>query len=809
VTTIDNALVDREPARAVDLRLVPAAVVVWLSGLVGLLATWWCAVAIGVAGVLAGVLLLGTALGRRRPAAWWARGMGWSLVLCGIIAAAPVGIRLSIAQSDPLRQHAERGAPAHLHVAVTDRPRPIVSTGFGGQAGGVRSVAMLAEVVRAVVDSPAAEDLSRGERGADVLLIAPFPEWSALLPGQQVVAEGVLAPAGGGRLTVAILRVRAPPRLLGDAPLVQRVAQTLRGGLRDAAGALPEEPAGLLPAIVVGDTAALPRRVVEEFRVAGMSHLLAVSGANLVIVGAAVLFLLGALRAGPVTSALAALLAVLGFVVLAGPQPSVLRAAVMVGIALLAVATGRTHQAVPALAVSVIGLVAYDPGMAVDVGFALSVAATAALVVLAPPWSHAMIRWGIPRVLAQAIAVPAAAHVVTAPLIAGVAGQISLVAIVANALAAPVVAPATVLGVVATLVAPPVPWLAELLVELAGPEVHWLIIVARRAAEVPSAEIAWPSGWWGGLLLLAVIAVMAWVSRRRRSRALVVAALVGAALAAAPIRLIAPGWPPAGWSAVACDVGQGDATLLATAEPGRAVLVDTGPRPREVAECLNRVGVTRLPLVVLTHLHADHIGGLSGVLADRAVGAVAVGSGRLPEWAWDQVRSEAARASVPVVWLTAGQRLRWPGLVVDVLGPRHVDAREHGEATGTEINNGSVVLRATTPSGRLLLAGDVEIGAQTDLLALGVDLTADVLKVPHHGSRYTAIEFIEAVRPRVAVISVGAGNRYGHPSPTTMDRLAARGALVLRTDRDGDTAVLPGQRGLEVMRRGSPRAPPR
>jgi competence protein ComEC len=810
--------VNRGPARSanplstlepVDWRLIPAAVVLWLAGLLGLLVAWWCAVVCGVLGCLAGVAAFRRARTRRDPdARWRSQGVAWSLLICGVLAVVPVGLRIQEASQDPLRGQAARGVQVRLRMIVEERPRPVFSAGFGGEQAGVRSVVVPVEVdAGKSLEGPA--DLGPSV-GAEILVVAPAADWSALLPGQQIVADGSLGPADPGRLAVAVLRVRGPPNWTGEAPSWQRAAESVRTGLRQAAaGTLAEEPAGLLPAIVVGDTSALPHRVVDEFKVAGMSHLLAVSGANLAIVCLAVLLLVRALRLGPRVAATASMLALLGFVLLAGPEPSVLRAATMGGVGLLAVALGRADAAMPALAVAVIGLVAHDPDLAVNVGFALSVVATAALVLLAPRWSAAIGRYGVPRGLAEALAVPAAAHVATAPIVAGMAGQVSLVAVAANLVAAPVVAPATVLGLVAALLAGPARWLAELLVTVAGPLVSWLIIVGRQASQVPSAAVAWPSGWWGGLLLLAVIAV-GWLGlRNARLRVLVVAVLAGVVIAVVPIRVLAPAWPPAGWSAVACDVGQGDATVLATAEPDRAVLVDTGPDPRPVVECLNRLGVTGLPLVVLSHLHADHIGGLSAVLADWPVGAVAVGSARLPEWAWRQVRSDADRAGVPVVWLSAGQQLEWPGLTLEVLGPSHVDPRDSGEVTGTEINNGSVVLRAGTRSGRILLTGDVEFAAQTDLLASTVDLSAEVLKVPHHGSRFTTPEFLAAVAARVAMISVGTGNRYGHPSPLTVGRLAGEGALVTRTDLDGDCAILPGDRGPQVVRRGDPRAPPR
>jgi competence protein ComEC len=255
---------------------------------------------------------------------------------------------------------------------------------------------------------------------------------------------------------------------------------------------------------------------------------------------------------------------------------------------------------------------------------------------------------------------------------------------------------------------------------------------------------------------------------------------------------------------VACDVGQGDAVVLATAEPGRAVLVDTGPDPAPVSACLDRLGVRRLALVMISHLHADHIGGLLGALQGRAVSAVALGPGRSPPWAFAQLLRTTVVAHVPVVAVTAGQRLAWPGLALDVLAPLQDPSPvgdHQAETDGTAVNNTSVVLRATTPAGRVLLTGDVELDAQAELLATRTDLRADVLKVPHHGSRYNAEEFLAAVRPRVAIVSVGARNSYGHPSRHVLDGLTAAGARVLRTDLNGDVAVLGGTR-LQVVARG-------
>ncbi|HEX6358252.1 DNA internalization-related competence protein ComEC/Rec2 [Actinophytocola sp.] len=781
---------------------MPAALVVWFATMAGLLlGWWWCAVG-GLAGAVAGLVVLARARGRSAVDRWWRLGVAWSLVLCGLLVTVVVTMRLRDAADDPLRALATADSVGTFRLEITERARPVFAAGFGGQQSGVRVVVLPARVVMAEVAGRPVRST-----GA-VAVMAPTDRWRTLLPGQRVTARAVIVPAEPGQLTVAVLRVRGPPDEVSEAAVWQRVAQTLRSGLRDAAQVLDPEPRGLVPALVVGDTDDVPSQVVDEFRAAGLTHLLAVSGTNLAVVCVAVLLLLRTLRCGPRTAAAGAMVALVGFVVLAGPEPSVLRAGVMGAVGLLALALGRQRAALPALGVAVIVLVLWDSAMAVSIGFALSVLATGALVLIAPRWAERLAAGGVPRGLAEALAVPAAAHLVTAPVVAGFAGEVSVVAVVANLLAAPVVAPATVLGVLAAVVAPMAPWLAELLVRLAGPEVDWLIVVARHAADVPGAVISWPGGWLGGLLLAGCAIVLVAALRRRRLRVLVAVVLTGLLVVVIPVRVIAPGWPPAGWAVVACDVGQGDALVLATGEAGRAVVVDTGPEFGPLAACLDRLDVSRVPLVVLSHLHADHIGGLAAVLADRAVGAVGVSRAREPRWAWKEVRRNAQDAGVPVVQLTAGQRLAWSGLVIDVLAPDEKEVMPAAESDGTEINNASLVLRAATPAGRVLLSGDVELAAQAQLLDAQVDLSADVFKVPHHGSRYTSPELFAAVRPRIALVSVGSGNRYGHPSPVTLRMLARLGTLVLRTDTGGDTAIVATRTGPRAVTRGPARRPP-
>ncbi|WP_051581357.1 ComEC/Rec2 family competence protein [Pseudonocardia acaciae] len=791
-----------DPADVLDLRLVPAALLSWLVVILGLTAGW------PVSAIVAGLAVLVGLLALARPARRRGRYAHGLLAAAGCVAVAGLVTTLNVAQvtRHPLRDAAAQGSAATVRAVVTGDPTPLLSAGsdgYGGRQGGATEVTISTELVSASSGG------GRWTTGGRLLLIASRAEWGSVLPGSELTASGLLAPATRPDLTVAVLRVRGPPTDATEPPWWQRGADTLRDGLRrTAASVLPERPAQLLPGLAIGDTSTMSWTLREEFRATGLTHLVAVSGANLVIVCGAVFGLLGLLQAGIRTRVLVALLALVGFVLLARPSPSVLRAAVMGGVGLLAVLAGRRRQVIPALAAAVIGLLLIDPALGTDPGFALSVLATAALVLLAPPWAAWLRAHGVPPGAAEALAVPSAAHLVTAPLVAGLSGQVSLVAVVANLLVAPAVAPATVLGVLAAVVSPASTAVAEFCVWLAGHPVAWLVTVAHWGAAVPGGSVPWPAGVGGALLLAAAVVGVVVMFRRRRVRALVVAALLGALLVLVPTRFATPGWPVEGWSVVACDVGQGDALVLATDQPGRAVLVDAGTETGAVDGCLSRLGVSVLSLVVVSHLHADHVGGLGAALDGRAVGAVAVGPARQPAWAFERVHRLASGNRVPVVELRAGQRLSWPGLVLDVLGPREPPAYLDPE-DGTDVNNTSLVLRATTRGGTVLLPGDIELLAQANLLTDGALLRADVLKVPHHGSRYTSPGFLAAVHPRLALVSVGAGNRYGHPNAAVLDALGRGGALVRRTDQAGDVAVVAARDGPVAVARGQPRPAPR
>jgi competence protein ComEC len=762
----------------VDLRLVPVAAAVWVLTLAAPVLPSSAQGAIAAAAVVAAACLAR----RRRSAA--------ALVLLGVLAgvavtAATAAVRTAGREASPLADLA------------ADRRTLQVELELDGDPHRVRGAGPARVVVDATVT--ALQDGEERIRLADrVVLFAPADEWLDLLPGQAVRVRAAAVAADPADGLVARLSARGPPQPTGGPPWEQRVA----GGLREALSAaslrvLGDRAGGLLPGLVVGDTRAMDPVLTEDFRRAGLAHLTAVSGANVAIVLTGVLAPLRRRALDPRLQATVAALALVGFVLLARPSASVVRAAAMGAVTLLALATGRSRAAVPALAAAVTVLLLVDPGLARDPGFALSVAATGAIVLLAPGWSRRLRRRGCPPALADAVAVAAAAGLATAPLVAGLSGMVSPVSFPANLLAAPAVAPATVLGLLAAPCAVLVPPLGDALVWLAGWPTRWLVGVAERAAALPDGATGWPAGTRGAVLLTLVLLGCGWLLWRFPPlRPLALAALAGLVLLGWPLRQVTRGWPPPDAVLVACDVGQGDALVVPTA-PGEAVLVDAGPEVGPVDRCLDRLGIDALPLVLISHLDADHVGGLAGALSGRAVGTVATGTlspvddraGALHAL----VRRTGARSAV----LVPGDRATVGSATLEVLAPPPEIA-----TTAAEPNDLSLVVRVVQHGVRVLLTGDLGGQAQARLARRGVDLRADVLKVPHHGSADADRGLLTATGARVALVSAGADNPYGHPTARVLRWLAQEGIRVHRTDRDGDLAVAGDSGSWGVATRG-------
>lgn len=374
--------------------------------------------------------------------------------------------------------------------------------------------------------------------------------------------------------------------------------------------------------------------------------------------------------------------------------------------------------------------------------------------------------------------------------------RVSLVAVPCNLLAELAVAPATVLGFAALAVAPVAMPVAKVLAWCAGWPAGWIAGIARTGAGLPGAGVDWPGSWAGALLLAGITVAVVPLGRRLLRHPWWCGALgvllVLLVVRPEPLTRVVTGWPPPGWRLAMCDVGQGDATVLA-AGAGTGVVVDAGPDPKLVDHCLRELGITRVPLVVLTHFHADHVAGLPGVLRGREVAQIETTGFPEPADQAEFVTREAAAHGVPLTRAVAGERRRTGPLDWQVLWPPPDPAPEPDGP-----NDASVTLLVRSAGLRMLLLGDLEPPAQQELLrspAAAVLGRVDVLKVAHHGSAFQDPELIRLVAPRIALISCGADNPYGHPAPGTVAGLEALGAVVLRTDRDGALAVTGGGSG--------------
>lgn len=612
--------------------------------------------------------------------------------------------------------------------------------------------------------------------------------------GATVRVAGTARAADAGERAVLVVTVRELELLHAPAGLLATAA-ALRGGLVAAIDGLPEPGAGLVPGLAVGDTSAVDADLDAAMKLSSLSHLTAVSGANCAIVvglAFACAAALGARRGVRVAIALAALA---GFVLLVTPEPSVVRAAAMAGVAMIGVLLGRTAVGTSVLALAVALLLVADPWLSTSLGFGLSVAATGSLLLWARPLAAGLAR-AMPRALALALSVPLAAQLACGPLLVLIAPSIPLYGVVANLLAGPAAPAATIVGLAACLAAP-LPWLQAGLAAIAWLPASWIAATATTFAAMPGAQVAWLDGPLG-LTLLAVFGLsMGLVIAGRGGRgiralaAVVLALVVGVAGGSAALSGVAGRLTiPHGWTALACDVGQGDAILVRSA--GRVALVDTGPDAAPLGACLSRVGVDRIDLLVLTHFDLDHVGGVDAVAGRVDVVLHGPASSQADQAVIDALVAGGARSTRAAVGLRgdlggAHWRVVWP--------PRESRAFPSG-------NDASVVVEfdgGGVP--RSVFLGDLAAGPQRALAASGaLDPPYALVKVAHHGSADQDAALYDFLAPAVALIPVGADNDYGHPRDETLALLADAHAHVVRTDLDGIIALWTTADGIALWR---------
>ena len=556
----------------------------------------------------------------------------------------------------------------------------------------------------------------------------------------------------------------------------------IRQGLRENSG--DDDAGALIPGMVLGDTSKQSPEFKEAMKRSGLTHLVAVSGANFAIVSTFVLWCMQFLIRRKNVRIIATAVALICFIALVRPSPSVLRAAAMAAVLLSAHLGKRGSDSLPALGFAMCAVVLGDPWQARDAGFALSVLATAGLLLLAP---RIVEKLPAHKKLAGALAPPIAAIVFCSPILVSLSGYLSPMSIIANLLAAPVVAPITVLGFIAALVSPVAPWLTQFILFFISFPAGFITGVAHWIAAFPVLTIH--NGLIGfGLVSLILAALLLFKRSWKKSTAVLL------------IVIFTLGWlqrwPAGDWQVAQCDVGQGD-SLAINLGAARAILIDVGPEPVAVDKCLKDLGIKEIPLLILSHFHADHVAGLSGVLKGRRVHQVWISNNLEPELQSTLALNLLKKSQI--VTAQKGLTSQVGDIRLKVLWPEATTRTfEELPGEGSAINNSSVAVIAQTSDWSLFSAGDLEPPAQHELIN-SVE-PVDIYKLSHHGSRYQDEGLMKALSAKIALISVGAKNPYGHPAKESIDSLTRLGTQVFRTDTDGAIAVTASAHHLRVRK---------
>jgi competence protein ComEC len=571
-------------------------------------------------------------------------------------------------------------------------------------------------------------------------------------------------------------------RVVGRRGGIGSVADRLRTHVESTLG-LHHDPEvrSLLRGVVLGADEGVVPSLRDQFRDSGLLHLMAVSGQNVVIVGAGVLGLAWLAAVGRRWAHGGAIVVVAAYALAVGWQPSVVRATVAGCLVSLAWLTSRARDRWHAMGLGALVLLAWLPASILEPGFQLSFAAVAAIFLVVPRIERVLDGYPVPALLVQGVALASACALVTAPIVLAHFGSVPVWAVAANVAAEPAMPPLLGLALTAAVVEPISQSAATALVWLAGWCAWWLALCARLFSGLPLATVGARSAL-GGLAVVSLAALAFRRLSRPRRRAAAVAA-AGIIVVVAPLLHVLRGdraWaPPHGLRVTFLDVGQGDSVLLEV--PEGAVLVDQGPPEAKVAGQLRRLGLRDLAAVVLTHPQRDHIGGAPEVMRRLRVGWVLDPQlvAHSPER--EAVLAIAAARHVRVVTARAGDSYRIGGLQLRVLWP------DGPGSDSDDPNRRAVVLLASYGEADLLLTAD----AESDVTRVLPLRRVEVLKVAHHGSEDDGLaEQLRVLRPRVAVISVGHGNDHGHPRPETVATLRQSPGLSLyRTDVDGRVVV--------------------
>jgi competence protein ComEC len=565
--------------------------------------------------------------------------------------------------------------------------------------------------------------------------------------------------------------------------------------MRKFAASFEGDSANLVSGLAIGVDQGLSKSFIVNMKTTGLTHLTAVSGANCAIVLAAFWFLGKRLRLGRNLRFLASIVALASYVELVGPQPSVLRAAFMMSVILAAMEFGRRVWVPAALALGSSILLICDPWLIADYGFWLSVLATLGLVLLTPAIALRL-EIHLPKPIAIGLAATLAAQLWCLPLLATLQGGFTTYSILANVLVEPLVAPITLLGLLAAVIGPIFPILGSLFMITGSFLASWIVFVANSLSQGPISLVKLPTDGIGLLLIALFVLATSIAILKRRFKAL----LISASLALVWLGTSAGGalpkmaWPIKNWDVVACDVGQGDSMVIRN--HGKIAVIDVGKDPELVDDCLDRLGIAKIDLLVLTHFDFDHVGGLSGAERGRTIELALVSP-------FPEVRPAAVFMKRELIDVASQVVEAGPGLSGDLAGLNWTVFSSLGSGADSA-NQGSLGIRFENREMVVYTLADLDERAQSEaVLAVSPSSKPTIVKVSHHGSADQSPVFYQRIKADIALISVGVGNPYGHPTSKILGILNDAGAQVFRTDKQGAVSVDVNQGVIEALVAGA------
>jgi competence protein ComEC len=593
-----------------------------------------------------------------------------------------------------------------------------------------------------------------------------------LLPGQRFSAQGRIVASKEARVA-ALVVIKDGIEIQTKASHWASALGAIRLGLRSLSG--DGNAGALIPGMVLGDTSKQSAEFKNSMKRSGLTHLVAVSGANFALVSAFVLWMMQFLFTRMKFRLTATAISLIAFIALVRPSPSVLRAAAMAAVLLIAQGTKRARDSLPALGFAMAAVVIVDPWQARDAGFALSVLATGGLLLFAPVLVEKLSSH-VPEKLAQALAPPIAAIVFCSPIIVALSGYLAPMSVIANLFAAPFVAPITIVGFIAALFSPFLPFISSVLIWFIRFPAGAIALIAHWASNFPVLTLRTGKI---GFLIVATFTLLAWLFKKWFKYITIFTLIVLISIT------WLQRWPGGDWEIANCDIGQGDSMVINLGNH-QGIVIDVGPDAVAEDRCLKALGIQQIPLLILSHFHADHVAGLPGAIKNRVIGQVWVSVNSAP--LVESAMAHSALEGVEIIKAVRGMSSRVGKLTIKVLWPTLSATRfEEMPGEGSQINNSSIATLITSDSFSIFAGGDLEPPVQQILIK---DVApVDIYKVCHHGSRYQDLAFMAALHPRISIISVGVGNTYGHPAVQTLDALARLGSEVLRTDIDGAIAV--------------------